>query len=120
MKVILFACTILFFTACTKETIDTAEVNINIYGPSLQSFYYKVKVNNEQQDSTFMHKGGYARHWFGYRPNNNVYSVFFVKQEKYDTGYVDFIWRNGANNILNTSRFYMDTLTFEFESNVKF
>jgi hypothetical protein len=120
MRIILFTCAILFFAACSKEEQNTADVNLNIYGPTLQSFEYKLKVDGIEKESIFIEKGGYARYWFGSKPNNITYSVEFTKKEKYDTGYVDFIWRNGDKGVLSTSRFYMDTLTFNFENSVRF
>ena len=120
MRIILFTCAIVFFAACSKEEQNTADVNLNIYGPTLQAFIYEVSFNGNEIDSKIVHVGGYTRHWFGYKPNNSIYAVKFEKQEKYDTGYVDFIWRNGDKEILNASRFYMDTLTFKYESSLKF
>lgn len=120
MKIILFTFAIFFLSACTKELQNTADVNLSIFGPKLQSFHYKLKVDGIQKDSFLIQNGGYARYWFGNKPNNIIYSVNFVKQDKFDTGYVEFIWRNGDKETINTRRFYMDTLTFNFENSIFF
>lgn len=106
--------TLLF--SCQKAS-KQHQINFQIQSDSTsKGLFYKPYLNGAFVDSFSLDINGQSRFWYGWMEEGSSYKVELIKVNKFDTGWVNVTWYNGANEVIMYDKVYIDTLNIEYQN----